>query len=76
MVVVEQYKFMFRDECLRTTVPLFVFTKHNYLGIDPERSNVQVSNAEKKELLKLISAPKTFLILAISNLARSCTLVN
>jgi hypothetical protein len=57
-------------------VPLYVFSKHNYLGIDPERGNVQLSSAERKDMLKLISPPRTFLILAISNLARSCTLVN
>lgn len=67
---------MFRDECLRETVPLYVYSKHNYLGIDPERSNVQLSSSERKDMLKLISSSKTFLILAITNLARSCTLVN
>lgn len=73
---VDTYKFMFRDECLRDRVPLFVYTKYSYLGIDPERSNVQLSSAERKDMLKLISPSRTFLILAISNLARSCTLVN
>lgn len=76
MQLVENYKFMFRDECLRFRVPLYVYTKPNFLGIDPERSNVQVSSQERKDILKLISPAKTFLILAISNLTRACTLVN
>ena len=72
---INDYMHLFRDVSLRERVPLFMYTHQNYIGIDPERSHVQLSNQEKKEMLRLISKSSTFLILAISNLSRSCTLV-
>jgi len=38
------YHTKFRDLTLRGRVPLYVFTKPNYIGIDPERSQVQLSS--------------------------------
>lgn len=61
---------------MRGRVPLYVLSRPGFLGIDPDRSLVQLSTSDRKEITKLISQPRTFLILAISNLARSCTLVN
>lgn len=69
------YQIKFRDTSLRETVPLIVHAKDPYIGMDPERSQVQLSNSEKKEMVNLISTPQTFLILTISNLSRSCSLV-
>ena len=43
--------------------------------MDPERCQVQLSNAERKQIGPFLSPPTTFLTLAISYLARSCALV-
>tara|TARA_B110000285_G_C14986641_1_gene544173 strand:- start:360 stop:866 length:507 start_codon:yes stop_codon:yes gene_type:complete len=56
-------------------VPLIVHAKDLYVGMDPERCQVQLSNAERKQIGPFLSPPTTFLTLAISNLARSCALV-
>ena len=71
----EHYATLFRDTSLQGRVPLFIYISSNYIGIDPDRSLVQVSSSEKKEMARFLSPPRVFLVTAISNLARSCTLV-
>lgn len=69
------YMLKFRDQSLRQYVPLFVNSKESYIGIDSERSHILMTNAEKKQIINFISPPKTFIIVTISNLSRSCSLV-
>ena len=72
---INEYLLKFKDQSLRQYVPLFINSKTSYIGIDAERSHILMTNSEKKQILNFISAPKTFLIVTISNLSRSCSLV-
>ena len=56
-------------------MPLFVYSKQFYIGIDPERARIELSPAEKKQLGGFLSPSDTYLLLSISLLARACCLV-
>jgi hypothetical protein len=70
-----QYQQKFRDLSLRKRIPLVIFKKDFYIGMDPERGQVQMSSMERKQVANFISPTATFLALAISNLTRSCQFV-
>jgi len=70
-----EYQQKFRDVSLRKKIPLIVYAKDFYIGMDPERGQVQMSASERKQVANFISPTATFLALAISNLSRSCQLV-
>ena len=56
-------------------VPLVIVDKPFYIAMDPERSFVELSNADRKSIYSQVSQLSTYITLAISILARSCCLV-